>query len=172
MTKIQVLNEKQVDHFVVYLLPDFEKRFTAIKEDLLKKAEEEKDNFVTHAEIIELKKEQAKELEGIKIINKLSKELNKLDGNCRISRPYSSATLTKTDEEIKELIKEHEIDVNKRLMHLSKINLHVDYDCTRKERMKNEIRAQLCMTAVNSFDKIKEAIITNININSFFTTTI
>lgn len=172
MSKIQILNEKQVNDYVAVLLPELLEKFNAKRDILKDQAKKEKDNFTTHVEVIKLKKEQLEKVDLATKLIEFFKQLQEFDKDLYIKRKNHWGELTTTDEEMKELLEEQTTELDELLLKLSKENLFVDQSWYRRDCMSNELRARLSMTAVNDFDKIKTIILESIDINSFFTKTI
>lgn len=168
-TKIQILNEKQVDHFIDVLKPKLVAKFNTIRDILREQAEKEKDNFVTHAEVIELKKKQTEKLEIGKKTIILTKQLHELNVDYRICTNYYDSII-ENEEELKRLEERQSKELNDLLLKLSKENLFVDETWSRRSTMLDELRARLSMTAVNDFNSIEKIILESIDINSFFKT--
>lgn len=171
-TKIQILNEKQVDHFADVLLPQLIAKFDTARDILREQAEKEKDNFVTHAEVIKLKAEQTERLEMAKKTVALTTQLEEVDDKLYLSRNGCYGSIITTQEGLEKLEKDQVKKLNDLLLELSMKNLFVDQSWTRRGIMSDELRARLSMTPVNDFDKIVEVILESIDINSFFKTTL
>lgn len=171
MSKIQILNETQVKHYFDVLYPELLAKFNPRKDELLKQAENEKDNFSTHEEVIKLRKEYDEKIEkSIKVIA-LQKELQKIDEAYYVS--YNGwRTIATDDKKLENLKEEADKAIEDKKLQLSRKNLHVDDPWFRREVMNRELTARLSMTAVTDFDTIKDVILKSININSFFSTPI
>jgi len=178
MPKIQILNETQVDHFYNLLEPMLEKEFDKVKKELLEEADKIKDNFSTHEKVIKLKKEQENHINEVKALSELIKKVKKFNESfniCSLSYKYNillkevSEYLIDSETFIKETEEKNKEDVDELLLELAQKSLNVN-DCSdRYQKMCNELRARLCMTAVDDADSICEYIMSEIEIESFFT---
>lgn len=171
MSKIQILNETQVNHYVEVLLPILEVDFNKKADELEKKAKAEQDNFVEDPEVIKLKNEQKEKLDKINKLYELTKQLRVIGKDYRISNSnyYKSSEIVTTDEELAEVITDMEEEVKKLTLKLSEKNFKVDLRHFREHTMKDELRARLSMTSVMGFDEIKKLILGSIDVNSYFT---
>jgi len=178
MPKIQILNETQVDHFYNLLEPMLEKEFNKVKIELLEEAERIKDNFSTHEEVIKLKKEQEDHINKMKAISILIGKVKEIDENLIInSKQYSDRSVISgavdyfgnPEETIKEIEKSNKEDVDELLLELAQKSLNVNDCYKRYQKLESELRARLCMTAVDDADSICEYIMGEIEIESFFT---
>lgn len=168
MPKIQILNETQVNHFVEALLPELMVKFNIEADRLEKLAEERKDNFATHAEVIELKQKQEKKIAEVQKIIEIGKQLKEIDPKYRI---YSDRyDLLNTKEDLEKLIKEQEETLSIVILNLSREALNVADRGRRAENLSIELTARLSMTAVGTFDEIKKTILKSIDPISFLTT--
>lgn len=167
MPKIQILNETQVNHFADVLLPELLVKFNAKADELEKLAEERKDNFATHAEIIELKKKQEERIAEVQKIIDFSKQLKEIHPKYRIYSDHYD--LISTEKDLEDLIKDQKEIINLTILNLSKKALHVDNRYTRQEMLTNELTARLSMAGVGTFDEIKTNILKSIDPLSYLT---
>jgi hypothetical protein len=172
MSKIQILNEKQISHYFDVLYPELIAKFNLKKDELKKQAEVEEGNFATHAEVIKLKEKFDGEVAlAIKLIG-VQKLLKEIDEKYYISTDGWRHNIVKTEEGLVELKEANEKLIQTLMQELSQKNLFVDNVWERRVKMANELRARLSMTAVMDFDQIKDVILKSIDINTFFSTPI
>lgn len=169
MPKIQILNETQVNHFVDVLLPELLVKFNAKAKELEKLANEDKDNFATHAEVVELKEKQDKKVVEVKQLIEISKQLKEINKKYSITNTNSYNSPVTTEEELERVIKEQKNTMDDLLLRLASIKHNVNQLWTRQSRMTDELKARLSMVTVGEFTEIKEAILKSIDPISYFT---
>jgi shikimate kinase len=123
--KIQILNETQVNHFFNLLVPEFEKEFSKIEEELLEEVKKIKDNFVTHAEVVKLKEEHQKTIEITNKLILINKTLKEIDKDLRISKKYCSDP-SSTEKDLENLLNSHKEEIENLIQRLAKESLHVN----------------------------------------------
>ena len=169
-TKIQILNEKQVDHYVTLLLPKLNDKFNAKVKELNELAEKQVNKFIAHEDVLKLKEEHAKKIEIAEKTVALTKQLKEISKDFHISRNgYYLNFITETEEELTKLYETQQEELDTLLLELSKKSLKVNDVWLRGEYMTAELRARLCMVAVSTFEEIQTKILSEINIDNFFT---
>jgi hypothetical protein len=168
MSKIQILNETQVQHFNDVLRPELERAFDIIVDKLETQAKEEKDNFLTHKEVVELIEKQTKKIELAKKTIEITKTLKELDKDLYISNGGYRHGCIATQKELDELLKDQKESLDDLLIKLSEKNLNVNSTWTRKEQMYDDLKARLCMLTVDNFDSIVNLMRASIKVDSYF----
>jgi hypothetical protein len=168
MSKIQILNETQVNHFNDVLRPELERAFDAIVEKLEKQAKDEKDDFLTHKEVVELIEKQTKKVELAKQTIEITKQLKELQKDLYISNGAYRHDIITTQEELDELLKDQKESLDNLLIKLSGKNLNVNSTWARKEQMYDDLKARLCMAVVDNFDTITKLMRDSIKVDSYF----
>jgi hypothetical protein len=168
MSKIQILNETQVSHFIDVLIPELNRKFDKKVKELQEQAKKEKDNYLEHERIVKLKEEQNTLLNKYNKILDLSKQPIDIDPDYVIYRSHYSSK--RIDQEVVDnLIKEHATNLEQTLIDLAETALFVNDVYDRKEQMHKELHARLSMVTVGTFDEIKKSVLESIKIDSYFT---
>lgn len=173
MSKLQILNETQVQHFVDAFKSELIVVFKKKEEELKTQAKTEQNKFITHVEVLKLKEEQKKDYDIAEKIVNINISLKEIGENYFVCRGhYYGDSPIRTIEDLVELKKRNEESIIKLLYDLSKESLMVNESYTRREQLLDDLRARLSMTVVDTFDNVKEAILKSIDINSYFSYTI
>jgi len=169
-TKIQILNEKQVDHYADVLLPKLLDKFHEKTNELKELAKLKVNTFIVTPEVTTLKEKHAKQIELAHKTVAITKQLKELGDDYSIQKANQyRVDIVRTTEELEELLGKQQKEVDELLLELAEVSYNVNAIWTRRTNMSNELRARLSMTAVSSFEIIEKSILESIDIINFFT---